>query len=64
MPSFLPKAPVYPLTPIAAVPEGVQLEESLKWAEAFARRIDPVARIREEVAHLGVLGDDGVLGIT
>jgi hypothetical protein len=47
-----------------AIPEGIQLEESLKWAEAFARRIDPVARIREDIAHVGVLSDEVVLEIT
>jgi hypothetical protein len=37
----------------SAITEGSQLEESLKWAEALAERIDPVARIRRALCLAG-----------
>ena len=32
------------------IDDGGPLDESLKWAEAYAKRVDPLARVREEVS--------------
>jgi hypothetical protein len=33
------------------IEEGSSLDESLKWAESYAERVDPLARIREQLSR-------------
>jgi hypothetical protein len=40
------------ITANGVVGDVSQIEESLKWAESFAKNIDPVARIREDISSL------------